>query len=70
MKKVFLVVAAFSSSLLHAQEDTLTKSLDEVTVTATRFAKKISETGKVVTIIGQEELQRAGGKDLSQILNE
>ncbi len=70
MKKVFLVVAAFSSSLLHAQKDTVVQSLDEVTITATRFAKKISETGKVVTIIGQEELQRAGGKDLSQILNE
>ncbi len=78
MKKNFFVVAAviISSQLsaqfvpLHQQEDTITKSLNEVTVTATRFPKKISETGKVVSIISKKELERAGGKDISQILNE
>lgn len=71
MKKRFFVVAAIIiSSQLQAQQDTVTKSLDEVTVTATRFSKKQSETGKVVTIISQQDLQRAGGKDIAQILNE
>lgn len=71
MKKMFLVVAAIIIvSQLQAQEDTLARSLNEVVVTATRFPKKISETGKVVTVISRQDIERAGGKDLSQILNE
>ena len=71
MRKLFFVVAAINIvSHLQAQEDTLAKSLDEVVVTATRFPKKISETGKVISVISKKDLERAGGKDLSQILNE
>ncbi|MGZ8516505.1 MAG: TonB-dependent receptor, partial [Chitinophagaceae bacterium] len=77
MKKDFFVVAAIMiSSQLRAQleplqqEDTTTKSLNEVVVTATRFPKKMSETGKVVTVISKAELERAGGKDIAQLLNE
>lgn len=71
MKKTcFVVTAMIISSHLTAQDDTLARSLNEVVVTATRFPKKNSETGKVVTIISKEQLERAGGKDLSQILNE
>ncbi|MGZ8540166.1 MAG: TonB-dependent receptor plug domain-containing protein, partial [Chitinophagaceae bacterium] len=77
MKKDFFVVAAIIiSSQLRAQleplqqEDTTTKSLNEVVVTATRFPKKMSETGKVVTVISKAELERAGGKDIAQLLNE
>ena len=68
---MFFVVTAISiGSHLQAQEDTLAKSLNEVVITATRFPKKISETGKVITVIGKTELERAGGKDIAQILNE
>lgn len=71
MKKSFLVVAAIIiSSRLLAQQDTLISTLEDITVTATRFPKKQSETGKVVTTISQQDLQRAGGKDLAQLLNE
>ncbi|HMR93018.1 MAG TPA: TonB-dependent receptor plug domain-containing protein, partial [Chitinophagaceae bacterium] len=71
MKKSFLVVAAIIiSSRLLAQQDTLISTLEDITVTATRFPKKQSETGKVVTTISQHDLQRAGGKDLAQLLNE
>ncbi len=78
MKMTFFGVAAIIiSSQLQAQtesqqevEDTLAKSLDAVVVTATRFPKKISETGKVITVISKTELERSGGKDISQILNE
>lgn len=71
MKRKFFVVAAIiTSSQLRAQEDTTIQSLNEVVVTATRFPKKLSETGKVVTVIGKKDLERSGGKDISQILNE
>src|SRR4030095_11571215 len=44
--------------------------LDEVIITANKYPNKTSLTGKVVTIITREQLERSGGKDLSQILTE
>ena len=50
--------------------DTTTKTLDEVIVTANKFPQKQSETGKVVDIITQDQLQKSGGKSLGEILNQ
>ncbi len=70
MKKHFFVVAAvIFSSTLKAQDSTAT-SLDEVVLTANKYPNKTSLTGKVVTIITREQLERSGGKDLSQLLTE
>jgi vitamin B12 transporter len=44
--------------------------LDEVVITANKYPNKTSLTGKVVIIITKEQLERSGGKDLSQILTE
>ena len=39
-----------------AQEDTTrATSLNEIVITATRFPKKVSETGKVVTVIDNRQ---------------
>jgi len=62
------VAAAFIGSQLSAQQDT--SLLDEVVITANKYPNKTSLTGKVVTIITKEQLERSGGKDLSQILTE
>ncbi|MFC0775948.1 TonB-dependent receptor plug domain-containing protein [Terrimonas alba] len=78
MKKNFFVVAALSiSSQLFAQlaptsqeEDSTYKSLNQVIVTASKFSKKASETGKVVTVINRAVLDRSMGKDLAQLLTE
>jgi vitamin B12 transporter len=69
MKKHFFVLAAviFSNQLM-AQKDT--SLLDEVIVTANKYPNKASLTGKVVTVINPEQLERSGSKDLSQILSE
>lgn len=70
-KKQFTVaVASLISSSLFAQQDTTFNQLDEVVVTATKFPKKASETGKVVTVIDRLSLERSPGKDLAQVLNE
>ncbi|MBX2922472.1 MAG: TonB-dependent receptor [Chitinophagaceae bacterium] len=54
-----------------AQEDTTrSTSLNEIVITATRFPKKVSETGKVISIISKKEIEHSAGKDLSQVLNE
>ena len=68
-KKIFFVAACIISSPLLAQ-DTSYKSLDEVVFTASKFSQKQSATGKVVSVITQQQLQRSQGKDLSQLLNE
>jgi vitamin B12 transporter len=68
-KKILVVAAVLIYGTLQAQTDSLL-NLDGVTVTATKFPKKTSETGKVVNIITAEEISRAGGKDLSQLLSE
>lgn len=70
MKKQFFVVAAvIISSSLQAQ-DTTGKVLDEAVVTANKFEQKQSQTGKVITVIGKEQLEKSSGKTVAQILNE
>lgn len=46
------------------------RTLNEVVVTATKFPKNQVETGKVLTVIDEAQLQRSAGKDISQLLNE
>jgi vitamin B12 transporter len=67
MKKMFIVAAFITSSQLSAQDTT---ALADVTVSANKFATKTTETGKVVHIITRQDIERAGARDLSQILNE
>jgi vitamin B12 transporter len=69
MKKIFLVAALINSSYLFAQQDS-SKILEEVTLTASRFPSKSLQTGKVVILISKEEIEKAGSKSLSQLINE
>ncbi len=70
MKKHFFVLAAVIISSTVQSQDTTGTSLDEVILTANKYPTKTSLTGKVVTIITKEQLERSGGKDLSQLLTE
>jgi vitamin B12 transporter len=71
MKRNFLfVAAAIFGSQLTAQQDTTGKTMDELVITANKYPNKTSLTGKVLIIISREQLERSGGKDLSQILTE
>lgn len=66
-----MVMLVISSQPVWAQEDsTRATSLNEVVVTATRFPKKVSETGKVVTVINKQDIERSNGKDMAQLLSE
>lgn len=67
-KHLFLVTALIASSIAQAQRDTT--ALNEVVVTANRFAQKQNTTGKVVTVIGQQQLQRSSGRTLAELLNQ
>lgn len=71
MKKTFLLLAAsIIGSQLQAQDTSGSKQLDEVIITANRMEQKQSQTGKVVTVIGKDILDKSEGKSVAQILNE
>ncbi|WP_336516043.1 TonB-dependent receptor plug domain-containing protein [Pollutibacter soli] len=65
---LFLTTAFFITQLLHAQQDSSSKALDEVVVTANRFPQKQNSTGKVLTVIGRTEIERNSGRTLSELL--
>jgi vitamin B12 transporter len=70
MKKgIFIAAAVIFSGYAQAQKDS-TKTLDEVIITANKFPQKEAETGKVVDIISQDQLQKSFGKSLGEVLNE
>ncbi|HVF80965.1 MAG TPA: hypothetical protein VM884_03485, partial [Flavisolibacter sp.] len=62
MRKIFAVAALITSSPLLAQDST--KTMEEVTLTASKFSVKTTETGKVVTIITRQDIEHAGSRDL------
>jgi len=67
--RIFLtiaIVAIYGTTL--AQDSA--KVFPEVVITATKFPFKQKETGKVMTIITQEQLQKNSGKTLGEILNQ
>ncbi|MEO7983697.1 MAG: TonB-dependent receptor [Bacteroidota bacterium] len=72
MKKYFFVLAAviFGSRIKaqFVQADSMMASMDEVVLTANKYPKKQSETGKVITVINRQQLERSAGKTLGELL--
>jgi len=70
-KKLTLFLSLLAGTHLLAQKDsTSTKVLDEVIVTANKLEQKQSSTGKVITIIGKDQLDKSQGRTVAQVLNE
>ena len=71
-KKMFGFLTTLSIPLVVcAQLDTVTSVLfDPVIVTANKTEQKQSTTGKIITIISKEQLEKSAGKTVAQILNE
>lgn len=72
-KKVwaFFIVLGWLAPDLQAQQDSLRmQQLDPVVITASKYPKGENETGKVLTVIDRNDLERSGSKDLAQVLNE
>lgn len=72
MTKNFLTTALlFAATAANAQTDSLqANKLDEVIVTANKFAQKQSATGKVITVITKDQIEKSSGRTVSQLLNE
>lgn len=72
-KKFFLPFFSMAAAItLHAQttDSTAASVLDEVIVTANKFPQKQSSTGKVITVISKEQIEKSSGRTVSQLLNE
>lgn len=71
-KHVLLLTLLAASHAASAQEagDTSRRQLDQVVVTATKYPVKQSQTGKVVIVVTHEELEKAAGKPLGEVLSE
>jgi vitamin B12 transporter len=66
--KIIAALLLLTSATSYAQDSA--KTLNEVIVTATKSPIKQSETGKVVTVITQDQLQKSFGKSLGEVLNQ
>lgn len=69
-----MAAAILAQQLLQAQQlpvagDSVSLLLDPVTVTATRYLKKQSQTGKVVTVISRQDIEKQSGRNIAEILN-
>src|ERR1700742_747048 len=71
-KHVLLLTLLAASHAALAQEvgDTSRRQLDQVVVTATKYPVKQSQTGKAVIVVTHEELEKAAGKPLGEVLSE
>lgn len=74
MKKFYFVAAGLGLAQLAllntaAQAQDTSRVLNDVVVTATRSPKKLSEIGRVVTVITAEQINKSTGKSLPQLLN-
>ncbi|MBB6108071.1 vitamin B12 transporter [Mucilaginibacter lappiensis] len=69
--KSILGIGLLHITLLAAtvQAQDTTRLLNNVVVTATRSPKKLSDIGRVVTVISAEQINRSQGKTLPQLLN-
>jgi vitamin B12 transporter len=70
MRKHFFVLAAVIISTQLQAQDSTAKTMDEAVVTATKTPIKQSQTGKVITVISKEQIEKSNGKSLGQLLNE
>lgn len=76
MKKQLLIVGVLACNLVNTnllaqkkQQKENVKTLKEVVVTATKFSLKKENTGKVINVISQKQLQQNAGKSVIEIIN-
>lgn len=70
MKKIYITLLAGIGLVQTVSAQDTTKALDEVAISASKILQKQAQTGKVVTIIGQAQLQRSAGKTVTELLSE
>jgi vitamin B12 transporter len=74
MKKTVRISAVFAliatCAFAQVQDSTKVNQLNEVVISDTKFAQSREKSGKIITIISQEELQKKSGQTLAMILSQ
>jgi vitamin B12 transporter len=70
MRKKMWVLCGLISFGAQAQDSLRTTTLQEVVVTGTKFEVPVEKSGKTIYKITAEQLQRSGGKTVSDLLNQ
>lgn len=65
-----LLTACLFACVASLRASPLDSLLTEVQVVASKYPTKLSQTGKVVSIISSEQIQRSAGKNLGELLQE
>lgn len=68
-RKFTFIILLLTGSSAFAQDSAMVSSLNEVVITASKYSRKQTETGKVLTVVSREQLERSSGKTLSEVLN-
>src|ERR1700739_4559000 len=70
-KKLLTLVASVATLHSFAQIDTLhSKQLNDVIVTANKIEQKQNSTGKVITVITKDQIEKSNAKTVAEVLNE
>ena len=70
MKKMFIIAAMTICSIRATAQSKDSSILDEVVVTANRIEQKQNQTGKVLTVISRQVLEKNSGRNMGEILNQ
>ncbi len=70
LRNLVLIVMISHFYLRSSAQDSLVKDLKEVTITATRTEKKLTETGRTIDVITEEDMLRKNYSSLAEILSE
>ena len=68
--KIMLALCLVQGSAFSQSVSDSTRQMDEVVVTANKFPQKQSSTGKVLTVITQEQIQKSAGRNVGELLNQ
>src|ERR1700760_1165296 len=66
---LLMLLAGGQTAFAQNSTDTTRKALDQVVVTATKYPVKQALIGKVIDVITREQLEKSGGKQLTEVLN-
>jgi vitamin B12 transporter len=68
--KIMLALCLVQGTVFAQSVKDSTRQMDEVVITANKFPQKQSSTGKVLTVITQEQIQKSAGRNIGELLSQ
>ena len=73
MKRNFIKLSAYFTlvtSFAMAQEQNLSKTIQEIVISDTKFAQSKEKSGKIIEVISSEDLAKKQGQSLANVLSQ